>query len=289
MMPPQAPSFIESTEDMWIGEDAGPGDTIMETESVGKSSSVPDVISTGKILDAMGTKPELAVGDEISRKQFNRMLLDHVSPFPFATSFETDFAMQCDDFVHVLSLKGSLLYVSPSSSQLLEYEPSELVGNPLSSFCHPSDIVSVLRELKEAGSISQPIISLLYRIRRKDSGYMWLEASGKLHCSFFLFTSRLRLTNFLQSSTERVANASSSSDGRERSTICRGVRSIASVGWGVRNIGHSSTGRSSAWTVCSSTPRTTSSEFSASLPRNWVSLFLVHYSAFADSFRQSER
>ena len=80
MMPPQAPSFIESTEDMWIGEDAGPGDMIMETESTGKSSSVPDIIATEKILDAMGSKPEVAVGDEISRKQFNRMLLDHVSP-----------------------------------------------------------------------------------------------------------------------------------------------------------------------------------------------------------------
>ena len=169
-MPPQAPSFIDSTEDMWLGEDAGLGDITMETESTGKSPSVPDAVPTQTILDALGTKPDVAVGDEISRKQFNRMLLDH-----------------CDDFVHVLSLKGSLLYVSPSSSQLLEYSPSELVGNPLSSFCHPSDIVSVLRELKEAGSISQPTISLLYRIRRKDSGYMWLEASGKLHCTpFFL-------------------------------------------------------------------------------------------------------
>ena len=108
----------------------------------------------------------------------------------------------------MLSLKGSLLYVSPSSSRLLEYEPSELVGIPLSSFCHPSDIVSVLRELKEAGSISQPTISLLYRIRRKDSGYMWLEASGKLHCQFS--PSRI--------STE--ANNSLRSRAWERSQVC---------------------------------------------------------------------
>lgn len=81
-MPPPAPSFIESTEEMWIGEDAGPGDTMMETESTGKPSSVPDLISTEKILDAMGSEPDVAVGDEISRKQFNRMLLDHVSAIP---------------------------------------------------------------------------------------------------------------------------------------------------------------------------------------------------------------
>lgn len=97
------------------------------------------------------------------RKMFNRMLLEH-----------------CDDFVHVLSLKGSLLYVSASAKRMLEYEPSELFGKGLSSICHPSDIVSVLRELKDAASATGPI-NIVYRVRRKASGYMWMEASGQLH------------------------------------------------------------------------------------------------------------
>ncbi|GAA5947688.1 hypothetical protein JCM3765_001034 [Sporobolomyces pararoseus] len=88
---------------------------------------------------------------------------------------------QADDFVHVLSLKGSLLYCSPAVSRILEYEPSELVGSTLSSLCHPSDVVPVMRQLKDASSVSNPIVKLLYRIRRKHSGYIWLEASGKLH------------------------------------------------------------------------------------------------------------
>lgn len=97
-----------------------------------------------------------------------------------------DPGQQCDDFVHVLSLKGSLLYVSPSAKRLLEYEPHELIGKGLSAICHPSDIVSVLRELKD--STSTTLVNLVYRIRRKNSGYMWMEASGKLH-SAFLFSS----------------------------------------------------------------------------------------------------
>ncbi|GAA5898065.1 uncharacterized protein JCM6883_000912 [Sporobolomyces salmoneus] len=88
---------------------------------------------------------------------------------------------QADDFVHVLSLKGSLLYCSPAVTRILEYEPSELVGSTLSSLCHPSDVVPVMRQLKDASSVSNPIVKLLYRIRRKHSGYIWLEASGKLH------------------------------------------------------------------------------------------------------------
>lgn len=83
--------------------------------------------------------------------------------------------------MHVLSLKGSLLYCSPAVTRILEYEPSELVGSTLSSLCHPSDVVPVMRQLKDASSVSNPIVKLLYRIRRKYSGYIWLEASGKLH------------------------------------------------------------------------------------------------------------
>ncbi|KPV75471.1 uncharacterized protein RHOBADRAFT_14207 [Rhodotorula graminis WP1] len=98
------------------------------------------------------------------RRQFMRLLVD-----------------ECDDFIHVLSLKGALLYVSGASRRLLEYEPNELLGKTLSSFCHPSDIVSVQRELKDAGVSTHPTVSLVYRIRRKNSGYVWFEAQGRLH------------------------------------------------------------------------------------------------------------
>ncbi|GAA93655.1 uncharacterized protein L969DRAFT_66418 [Mixia osmundae IAM 14324] len=90
---------------------------------------------------------------------------------------------QTHDLVHVLSLKGSLLYVSPSSARMLEYEPEELVGHTISQLCHPSDIIPVMRELKESSNATDPnhTVSLLYRIRRKNSGYIWIEAHGKLH------------------------------------------------------------------------------------------------------------
>ena len=64
---------------------------------------------------------------------------------------------------------------------MLEYDPSELVGQTISSICHPSDIVPVMRELKEAGNTPHSYVNLLYRIRRKHSGYVWMEAQGRLH------------------------------------------------------------------------------------------------------------
>ena len=100
--------------------------------------------------------------NELSRRLMDKVLLENA-----------------DDVIHVLSLKGLFLYLSPSSRKVLEYDPAELVGTPLSSVCHPSDIVPVTRELKDPSSGSS--LSVVFRIRRKNSGYMWFESHGSLH------------------------------------------------------------------------------------------------------------
>lgn len=84
-----------------------------------------------------------------------------------------------DDIVHVLSLKGLFQWVSPSAFKVLEYEPGEIIGTALSSLCHPSDIVPVTRELKDTSSGAP--VNVVFRIRRKNSGYMWFEGHGSLH------------------------------------------------------------------------------------------------------------
>ena len=83
-----------------------------------------------------------------------------------------------DDVVHVLSLKGNFLYVSPSCKKVLEYDNADLVGSPLSEICHPSDIVPVTRELKDT-QVGRPV-NVVFRIRRKRSGYTWFESYGSL-------------------------------------------------------------------------------------------------------------
>lgn len=95
------------------------------------------------------------------RQSWHKMLLENV-----------------DDVIHVISLKGVFQYVSPSAKRVLEYDGTELVGSPLSSVCHPSDIVPVTRELKDA-TVDMPV-NLVFRIRRKRSGYMWFESHGSL-------------------------------------------------------------------------------------------------------------
>ncbi|KAF8887561.1 hypothetical protein BD779DRAFT_1470652 [Infundibulicybe gibba] len=107
------------------------------------------------------------------------------------------------DFIHVVSLKGSFLYVAPSVRRVLGYEPEELVGKSIADFTHPEDVVPLMRELKEssatgpsaAGTISSqdnqtqspqfPItprtVDLLFRARIKTGVYVWVECRGRLH------------------------------------------------------------------------------------------------------------
>ncbi|KAI8637506.1 putative white-collar-1c protein [Parasitella parasitica] len=126
------------------------------------TSTTTDIIN---LLDAARIDhDDPAFNEQQIQKEWNQLLLD-----------------QTCDFIHVLSLKGVFMYASKSSLSMLEYEPSELLGNSLSSVCHPSDIVPVMREIKEATSDPDKMVNLLFRIRKKNSGYAWIDCCGKLH------------------------------------------------------------------------------------------------------------
>ncbi|KAK6360745.1 blue light receptor [Orbilia blumenaviensis] len=110
-----------------------------------------------RVLQSLGS-----VDTDMARRLWDKILLENT-----------------DDVVHVLSLKGLFMYCSPSIQSVLEYEPSELVGTALSSVCHPSDIVPVTRDLKDTSTGS--MVNIVFRIRRKYSGYVWFESHGSLH------------------------------------------------------------------------------------------------------------
>jgi PAS domain S-box-containing protein len=123
--------------------------------------SEPGLITRDEVSTALHTLASSGY-NELSSRMLEKVLLEN-----------------SDDVIHVLSLKGLFLYLSPSSRRVLEYNPSELVGTALSSVCHPSDIVPVTRELKEAQSGNS--VTVVFRIRRKTSGYVWFESHGSLH------------------------------------------------------------------------------------------------------------
>src|SRR5260370_35077344 len=100
------------------------------------------------------------------------------------------------DFLLVLSLKGSFLYIAPAITHVLEYSPEEMVGKSVGDYCHPSDIVPLMRELKESSSFLGPqegqrfmpslsntpkTVNLLFRASTNRAPYIWAGAMGGLH------------------------------------------------------------------------------------------------------------
>ena len=138
------PRYVFNTPDSNLHRDAELGQTIGRDEV----STVLSTIGSGE--------------SELSKRIWDKVLLENT-----------------DDVVHVLSLKGLFLYLSPSSRKVLEYDAHELVGTALSSVCHPSDIVPVTRELKDTSTGAA--VNVVFRIRRKHSGYTWFESHGSLH------------------------------------------------------------------------------------------------------------
>lgn len=132
------------------------------------------------------------VGRESERAEIHNLVLDNT-----------------EDFIHVLSLKGSLLYAAPSISRVLGYNAQELIGGSIADLCHPADVVPVMRELKDASSTPMyqvshpssrlaftpgfpqmsslptppppPPTSLLFRALHKDGHYVWIISRGRLH------------------------------------------------------------------------------------------------------------
>jgi len=76
------------------------------------------------------------------------------------------------DFISSHSLDGSFQYVAPSCENL-GYTPSELHGKSLFNFCHPLD----QEKLEKYFSSLHPR-EILFRFRRKEGDYIWLESSS---------------------------------------------------------------------------------------------------------------
>ncbi|KAF9524191.1 hypothetical protein CPB83DRAFT_861770 [Crepidotus variabilis] len=102
------------------------------------------------------------------------------------------------DFVLVVSLKGSFLYIAPSVRRVLGFEPEEMVSGSLADYAHPEDIIPLMRELKESSATGGPVsessggnpstsnitprsVNLLFRARTKMGRYVWVECRGRLH------------------------------------------------------------------------------------------------------------
>jgi diguanylate cyclase (GGDEF)-like protein/PAS domain S-box-containing protein len=66
------------------------------------------------------------------------------------------------------------IFVSPSSREILGYEPSDLMGGHAYELVHPDDAAQVSAKFQQVGP-DNPCQSIVFRMRRRDGDYIWVE------------------------------------------------------------------------------------------------------------------
>ncbi|KAH8660604.1 hypothetical protein BX600DRAFT_467926 [Xylariales sp. PMI_506] len=82
-----------------------------------------------------------------------------------------------DGVAMVVSLKGTIVYASPSHQQF-GYSEADLLGNSFENIWHPSDAISVLRQLKSA-TLGEPL-DFMSRIKEQPDRYIWMHSYGSI-------------------------------------------------------------------------------------------------------------
>jgi PAS domain S-box-containing protein len=83
------------------------------------------------------------------------------------------------DMISRLTAEGVYLYVSPACKTMLDYDIEELVGQSIYDFVHPQD-VAALKEAERLPLERPEVMVQIYRTRRKDNSYVWVETTTKL-------------------------------------------------------------------------------------------------------------
>lgn len=81
------------------------------------------------------------------------------------------FADHSTDMLLRVSMNGLRTYVSPACRRLLGWEPAEVMAIPTRDGVHPDDVALLM----EAWKVPEPH-PLIYRMRRKDQSYVWVES-----------------------------------------------------------------------------------------------------------------
>lgn len=82
------------------------------------------------------------------------------------------------DLVTETDVDGAYSFVSPSSKQILGYDPDVLLGKSFFNFVHPEDLESVSEYLQNSTKASESV-RMQYRAKNAHNNYIWFETIGK--------------------------------------------------------------------------------------------------------------
>lgn len=83
------------------------------------------------------------------------------------------------DFISILDANGTFTFASPSSLNILGFQPNEIVGKSILELLHPDDVKSFLDDALKPIVLEQQTARFSYRIINSQNSYRWLESYCK--------------------------------------------------------------------------------------------------------------
>ncbi len=80
-----------------------------------------------------------------------------------------------EDVTLLCKTDTTIIYVSPSVTRVLGYQPEEVAGHPFSDFLHPNDVAAIADDWGRFISEGEGN-AVEFRIRHKDGSWSWYEA-----------------------------------------------------------------------------------------------------------------
>jgi PAS domain S-box-containing protein len=87
---------------------------------------------------------------------------------------------ELEDFLHILTPDGRIIYLSPSGKRLTGYPQEELLGKYIIDYIHQDDSGIFMRDFNESIACGVPL-QLFYRFRKRDGTYTIFESRGHPH------------------------------------------------------------------------------------------------------------
>ncbi|MFH0736175.1 MAG: PAS domain S-box protein [bacterium] len=88
-------------------------------------------------------------------------------------------AENATDVISVQSMDGKFKYVSPSSTFVLGYDPSELIGKSPQDYLHTEDLEKYFNSYNQI-LIHQAAYNGIFRFKKKDGIYIWIEYTSTI-------------------------------------------------------------------------------------------------------------
>ncbi len=88
-----------------------------------------------------------------------------------------DLVENINDVFYATDENGTITYISPIVSHIMDYHPEDIIGRPFMEFIHEDDLERIMEAFTDivAGNLHPSE----YRVMKKDGGYQWVRTSSR--------------------------------------------------------------------------------------------------------------